>query len=486
MSHEKSSSRQASPAQPPPEFQQTPPFRQPQAPQTYTTRQDPSSYNQHPKSAYRKGQAESSSRYGSTTPLPQQQGFARSPLQGGYYDPDRSPSRLHTLDLVSANRVASPPPRSPASYPRRGPEAPAYIQDASLRQPGFQSPTSPSRFSFSAATQQRIASPPPQTIGETRYYDHTSANEPRRSAWTRTPSQLQPTSSPGSLVMGMENPYPPRGDSLLSSAPTTAMIQQQQQPANPRNTRMAAYQRYSNSPVLPTQSAPQTRVPPSIYAPPPTQEISNGLRRSSSPVPPAPPPKDEVYPLAHSPGSIQGFGVLQQQRKTSAAQLATYTTTTAPARALSTPPPPPSAAVPNPLYNNSSSSTTTTTVTTSVPYSTTTTYFPLLINEPNQSLPCPEQSTNDNSTTLTSSSSVAAARVGARYHQLAPIQTSVPVQNVGERREQEQQEHDGAAFIAELGGGRVADDEDEEIVMSSTSYPGQEWTPSRYERWDGD
>lgn len=27
---------------------------------------------------------------------------------------------------------------------------------------------------------------------------------------------------------------------------------------------------------------------------------------------------------------------------------------------------------------------------------------------------------------------------------------------------------------------------DDAIVMSSTSYPGQEWTPSRYERWDGD
>lgn len=380
--------------------------------------------------------------------------------------------------------MASSPP-SPATYTRRGPEAPAYMQDASLRQPGFQPPTSPSRFSSSAATHQRIASPPPQIIGETRLYDHTSANGPRRSAWARTPSQLQPTSSSGPRVTGMENSYPPRRDSLNSGAAAAAMTQQQ--PSNPRNTRMAAYQQYSNSPAPPTsQSSPQSRAPSSIYAAPTLmQGISGGPRRPSSPAPPAPPPKDDGYPLAHSLRSIRGFGVLQQQQEVLPAVPPTYTTTTAPSRKLSTPlppPPPPFATDPNSSYN-SSSSTTATTVTTTTPYSTTTGFFPLPINERSQSPPLPihEQSTKEKSTTPTSSSSAAAA---ARYHQLPPIQTSIPAQNAGESREQQ---HDGAGvFIAELGGGRVDDDEDEEIVMSSTSYPGQEWTPSRYERWDGD
>lgn len=298
--------------------------------------------------------------------------------------------------------------------------------------------------------------------------------------------------------MGTENPYPPRRDSLNSSAAAAAMIQQQQQPPpNPKNTRIGTYQRYNDSSPPPiSQSPPQTRFPSTVYAPPqPTQEISNGPRRSSSPAPPVPPPKDEVYPLAHSPHSSLGFGVLQpQQQKASPAVSPAYTATTTPAQTLSAPPPPSSsAAAPNSSYN-SSRSTTTTTVTTTTPYSTTTTFFPLPINEQNQSPPPnpPEQSTNDNNIALpTPSSSAALAAATAtmvRYNQLPPIQTGISAQNLGERREQrEQQQLDGSGvFIAELGGGRVDDDEDEEIVMSSTSYPGQEWTPSRYERWDGD
>lgn len=362
------------------------------------------------------------------------------------------------------------------------------MQDASLRQPGFQSPTSSSRFSSSAATQLRIASPPPQTIGETRFYDHTSANGPRGSAWARTPSQLQPTSSSGPRVTGMENPYPPRRDSLNSSAAQATMTQQQ--PSNPRNTRIAAYQQYKNSAAPPTaQPPPQSRAPSSIYAAPPATAKSSGSpRRSSSPAPPAPPPKDNSYPLAHSLRSTMEFGVLQQQQEASPAVLPTYTSTTGPSRALSTlpqsPSPTASDADPNSSYN-SRSSTTTTTVTTTKPYSTTTAFFPPSINERNQSpsLPPHEQSTNDNSTTPISSSSAAAT---ARFHQLPPIQTSIPTQNAGESREQQQQHYDADVFVAELGGGRMDDDEDEEIVMSSTSYPGQEWTPSRYERWDGD
>lgn len=97
---------------------------------------------------------------------------------------------------------------------------------------------------------------------------------------------------------------------------------------------------------------------------------------------------------------------------------------------------------------------------------------------------------NNNTTPISSSSAAADAATATvvRYNQLPPIETSIPAQNVGERREQHQQRQlDGSGVvIAELGGGRVDDDEDEEIVMSSTSYPGQEWTPSRYERWEGD
>lgn len=359
------------------------------------------------------------------------------------------------------------------------------MQDASLRQPGFQSPTSPSRFSSSGAAQQRIVSPPPQAIGETRLYDHTSAIRPRRSAWARRLLQPQPTSSSGPRVTGMENPYPPRRDSLNSSAAAPAMTQQQL--LNPRNTRIAAYQQYNNSPAPSTsQSSPQSRVPSSIYtAPPPKAKISGVPRRSSSPAPPAPPPKDNGYPLAHPLRSSMGFGVLQQQQEASPAVLPTYTTTTAPSQALSSLPTlPPSFAADLNLSYNGRSSKTTTTVTTTTPYSTTTAFSPLPINERNQSPPLPpyEQSTNDKGTTPTSSSSAATA---ARYHQLPPIQTSIPAQNGSDNREHQQ--HDGAdLLVAELGGGKVDDDEDEEIVMSSTSYPGQEWTPSRYERWDGD
>lgn len=358
------------------------------------------------------------------------------------------------------------------------------MQDASLRQPGSQSPTSPSRFNSSSATQQQIASPPPQTIGETRFYDHTSANGPRRSTWARTPSQLQPTSSSVPRVTGMETPYPPRRDSLSSAA---AVTMTQQQPSNPRSTRMAAYQQYNNSTAPPSsQSPPQSRAPSSIYAAPPAAaNISGSPRRSASPAPPAPPPKDHGYPLAHSLRPSMGFGVLQQQQEVSPAVRPTYTTTNGPSRSLSTlpPPPPPSTSAADPRsFYNSSSSTTTTTVTTTTPYSTTTAFFPPPIDERNQSPPLPlhEQSTNDNSTSPISISSAAAT---PSYQKLPPIQTSIPAQNAGESR---QQQHDADVFVAELGGGRADDDEDEEIVMSSTSYPGQEWTPSRYERWDGD
>lgn len=35
-------------------------------------------------------------------------------------------------------------------------------------------------------------------------------------------------------------------------------------------------------------------------------------------------------------------------------------------------------------------------------------------------------------------------------------------------------------------GAREKDDSDEDIVMSSTSYPGMEWQPKEFGGWEGD
>lgn len=45
---------------------------------------------------------------------------------------------------------------------------------------------------------------------------------------------------------------------------------------------------------------------------------------------------------------------------------------------------------------------------------------------------------------------------------------------------------DGPDGGARAGGGSRSFEEDDVVVMSSTSYPGQEWAPSQSERWDGD
>lgn len=39
--------------------------------------------------------------------------------------------------------------------------------------------------------------------------------------------------------------------------------------------------------------------------------------------------------------------------------------------------------------------------------------------------------------------------------------------------------------VRKEGGRKERDDSDEDIVMSSTSYPGMEWHPKEYGAWDG-
>lgn len=40
-------------------------------------------------------------------------------------------------------------------------------------------------------------------------------------------------------------------------------------------------------------------------------------------------------------------------------------------------------------------------------------------------------------------------------------------------------------LLVKMEGGR-RDSSDSEVVMSSTSYPGMEWQPQGFSRWDGD
>lgn len=72
-----------------------------------------------------------------------------------------------------------------------------------------------------------------------------------------------------------------------------------------------------------------------------------------------------------------------------------------------------------------------------------------------------------------------------------PTTTSTALDATGESLENKHLLAEGASHEkqapVELQGSRVkGDDESEEIVMSSTAYPGQEWMPENFGQWEGD
>ncbi|KAL9595640.1 MAG: hypothetical protein Q9219_006308 [cf. Caloplaca sp. 3 TL-2023] len=336
-------------------------------------------------------------------------------------------------------------------------EPSAYSQDSAQRQ----------------QQQQRQQFPPRQQSLDQSHQQ----NEQRPSGWSREQSSSSYNARP------QQNTAPPQQQRVQSSVTTRSTTRHsgvKQQESQPRQL---------SSMTTTTTTTTSSRNPRTDTR---YQTLGNSFQRSGSPPPPAPPPKDNWHHSRSHERSISSNSFAQNGRTTSStvpSQTIMMVNNSSDLRA-----PPAQQAFgksnnfPSPNSNNYSNDFKPTNPNPSINNNIQTRQSllpPLQTNVPSPSLPTtnpqPVPPSHD------ASSTASAPNNHHRRHRQSQIEqnsvTGTPRTTPGSAGEKEVV----AATNGDGRGKKEEEGEEEKIVMSATSFPGQEWQPSGfYEGWEGE
>ncbi|KAL8720091.1 MAG: hypothetical protein Q9225_002998 [Loekoesia sp. 1 TL-2023] len=292
----------------------------------------------------------------------------------------------------------------------------------------------PSAYSQDSLQRQQQFPPRHQSLGH-----GAQQNEQRPSNWVREPS------STSSNIQSQSNVAPiqqHRVQSSVTTRTTTYHSAPRQSDSKPRH--------FSTTTTATTTS----RTP---NANPRHQSVGNSLPRSDSPPPPPPPPKDTWHkPKPHQRSiSSNSFAQAVRNSNDNPTQPIYDISSRADPEAMNSTSPPSQHYYSNPPQASQPRQ--------SLP--------PLQTNIPSPSLPPTRPRGTSNTTSDSEARDLRQSQIeslGTPKAELPAAATSAPVKGKEDIRTNE------------------VESDDEPIMMSATSFPGQEWQPSSFARWEGD